>query len=217
MNHLLQKLYETHHKEEWGEGVAYYAKEGKGSYFAKHIGKGKRVLDLGCRDGTLTKYYREGNEVVGVDIDKRLLNKARKKLEIKTVHLDLHEAWPFQEKFDVVIASEVLEHLFYPQEAIKKVSQILKRGGIFLLSVPNAYIVSARVRFLLGQEIPAHHDPTHINLFSEKKLRLMLEHYFSNIEITGIAPPLYKPFHWLSNGLFSEDLIAKANKKRKPL
>jgi len=40
----------------------------------------------------------------------------------------------------------------------------------------------------------------------------MIQKYFKQVNITGIAPPIYKPFHFLSNSLFADDLIAKAVK-----
>jgi len=209
MKKFLQEIYEEHHLNDWGASFAIYQKE-RGKYFSKIIGKDKWVLDLGCRDGTLTKYYRKGNEITGVDIDRNLLKKAKKRLKIQTVHMDLYDDWHFEKKFDCIAAGEILEHLYYPEKIIKKCCFWLKPKGVLIVSVPNAYIVSARVRFFLGKEIPAHRDPTHINLFSERKLRKMLEKYFKKVEISGIAPPIYKPFHFISNSLFADDLIAKA-------
>ena len=48
------------------------------------VGTGKDVLDLGCRDGALTRAYIDGNEVVGVDVDREALAEAAK-LGIETV------------------------------------------------------------------------------------------------------------------------------------
>ena len=210
MQNNLQKLYESH-QESGKEGFALWEKE-RGNIFSRWIGKNKKVLDLGCRDGTLTKYYTSGNDVLGVDIDKRLLTKARKDLGIRTKHVNLLENWKIKEKFDVIVAGEVLEHLYYPQKIIAKCANYLKKDGLLLVSVPNAYIISSRVRFLFCREIPAHHDPTHINLFSEKKLRTMLLSHFRKVELTGIAPPAYKFMHFLSDSLFSDDLLARARK-----
>lgn len=211
MNIFLQKLYEFHHKKENRADFSIYEEE-RGEYFAKTIGKGKLVLDLGCRDGTLTKYYADNNEVLGIDIDKRLLQKAKEKFKIKTIHMDLYEPWKFDKKFDVIIAAEILEHLYYPERIVKKCYQLLKPKGVLLVSVPNAYIISARIRFLFEKEVPAHWDPTHINLFSERKLKDILEKYFNNVKVFGIAPPIYKSLHWLSNGLFADDLLAQAER-----
>ena len=41
------------------------------------VGRGGRVLDIGCRSGSLTKYYIEGNDVVGVDVDRARGDSAR--------------------------------------------------------------------------------------------------------------------------------------------
>lgn len=207
----LRTLYEKHHLHGKKKGFAMWEKE-RGEIFSRWIGKNKKVLDLGCRDGTLTKYYTSGNDVLGVDIDKRLLAKARKNLHIRTKHVNLLENWKIKEKFNVIIAGEVLEHLYYPKKIIAKCASHLKKDGLLLVSVPNAYIISARVRFLFGREIPAHRDPTHINLFSEKKLKHMLLKHFREVEIRGIAPPAYKFMHFLSNSLFSDDLLVRARK-----
>jgi 2-polyprenyl-3-methyl-5-hydroxy-6-metoxy-1,4-benzoquinol methylase len=124
----------------------------------------------------------------------------------------LYDSWPFKQKFDVIVAGEILEHLYHPEKFIKKCHYFLKSGGILLVSVPNAYIISNRIRFVLGKEVTAHYDPTHINLFSEKKLKQLLKKYFKKVKIDGIAPPAYKLFLFLSNSLFADDLLVKAIK-----
>lgn len=208
MESNLQILYQEHHLQGNRKGFSIHEQE-RGTLFASYIGTGKRVLDLGCRDGTLTKHYLAGNQVVGVDIDAKLLSKAAK-LGIKTRHLDLYKPWNFKRLFDVVVAGEVLEHMYHPEEVVAKAAKTLSSNGIMLVSVPNAYIISARARFLLGREIPAHYDPTHINLFSERKLKQMMSRYFTFVEVAGFAPPLYRWFHPLSNSLFADDLVAIA-------
>lgn len=208
MKNYLQKLYETHHSQGGRQGFSIYETK-RGQFFADQIGTGKTVLDLGCRDGTLTKHFLTGNQVTGVDIDAKLLAKAAK-LGIKTKHLDLYDNWNFKQKFDVVVAGEVLEHLYHPEKIIAKAAAVLKPNGLMLVSVPNAYIISARIRFLLGQEIHAHLDPTHINLFSHHKLARILSVYFDQIEVSGFAPPAYQWCHSLSNSLFADDLLAVA-------
>lgn len=208
----LQKLYEEHHSQGGRQGFSIHERE-RGEYFSKIIGTGKKVLDLGCRDGTLTKHYVNGNQVTGVDIDKKLLAKANK-LGIKTQHLDLYDNWKLRQKFDVVVAGEVLEHLYHPKKIIAKVAQVLKSDGTFIVSVPNAYIISARIRFALGLEIHAHYDPTHINLFSQNKLQQQLDEYFYQVKVTGFAPPAYRWCHSLSNSLFADDLVAVASRPK---
>ena len=50
----------------------------RGDIFSLYIGSGKKVLDIGCRDGALTKYFVPGASVVGADIDELSLDRARK-------------------------------------------------------------------------------------------------------------------------------------------
>lgn len=210
---FLQQLYETHHHKGSRKNFSIYEQK-RGQLFSAQIGTGKKVLDLGCRDGTLTKYFSQNNQVTGVDIDKKLLSIARRKLKIQTKHLNLYDNWRLSGKFDIVVAGEVLEHLYHPEEVVAKSARWLKPDGRLLVSVPNAYIISARVRFLLGKEIPAHHDPTHINLFSKAKLHALLLQYFKTVTVTGFAPPAYKLFLPLSTSFFADDLIAIASKPK---
>ena len=52
--------------------------------FKEWMGKNKKVLDLGCRDGTLTRHFIEQNEVTGMDIDKMALEDCKNNLNIET-------------------------------------------------------------------------------------------------------------------------------------
>ena len=105
----------------------------------KIIGKGKKVLDLGCRDGSFTENYIDGNEVIGVDVDDVALSLCRERLGIQTFHLDLNESVPFQnESFDVVVAGEIIEHLIFPELFIKEVNRVL-RGGEYSVVQPLMY------------------------------------------------------------------------------
>jgi SAM-dependent methyltransferase len=64
----LRDLYVSYHQEKGKYG----RKTGGGErvdIVRNFIGTGKKILDLGCRDGNFTKFYTEGNEVVGADID----------------------------------------------------------------------------------------------------------------------------------------------------
>ena len=88
----LEALYAAHHGTAKRYGFAYRAEE-RGPQLAAWVGRGQRVLDLGCRDGSLTRYYTAGNVVTGVDIDRAALALAREHLCIETVWLDLKNSW----------------------------------------------------------------------------------------------------------------------------
>ncbi len=189
MSESLKKMYEDHHGNAREEGFS-VMKSDRGILFSKIIGKGKDILDLGCRDGALTSFFVKGNKVMGVDIDQISLARAAKNLEIETATFDIQSEWTHlgDRKFDVVVAGEFLEHVFYPDRVIMKVSNILKKDGFFIGSVPNAFSLKNRIKYIFAnKKYTPLSDPTHINHFSSNELKGLLSQYFFDVEIVGIG------------------------------
>ena len=210
----LETIYRNHHER--GNRYGYLFCDGeRGGYLRDWIGEGKKVLDLGCRDGMLTSYYAKGNEVVGADIDQKALALAKEKLGIETLWLDLNGEWPIAAgAFDVIVACEILEHLFFLDSFLERVQSSLKKGGIFIGSVPNAFRVRNRIKFLFGREYEK--DPTHVRQFSHSKLESMLSKRFGSVEIIPLQGKVL-PFLSVSpvlpksvNRLFGKDLLWRA-------
>jgi 2-polyprenyl-3-methyl-5-hydroxy-6-metoxy-1,4-benzoquinol methylase len=168
----------------------------RGAFLKKVVGSGKRVLDIGCRDGALTSYFREGNEILGLDIDASALARAQKDLGIEVQQTDLNGIWGIEKRsYDVVVAAEILEHLYYPATVILKVAQVLKRDAVFVGSVPNAFSLVNRFRYVLKRKVGTPlEDPTHINHFTVRELQGLLEKEFATVEITG-----YGRLGWLAH------------------
>lgn len=209
MSKSLQAIYGFHHKENRQRGFS-IMKEERGNLLKALVGKGKSVLDIGCRDGALTKFFAEGNDVLGVDIDDQVLSEAAK-LGIRTRHLDLNGDWSElgEERFDVVVAGEVLEHLYYPASIMKKVAKRLSPGGRFVGSVPNAFSLKNRLRYLAGSKrYTPLSDPTHITQFSAPELEGMLKSHFVEVKILGLGR--YKRLAALSPNLYAFDLFFDA-------
>ncbi|MHA1712710.1 MAG: class I SAM-dependent methyltransferase [Candidatus Ranarchaeia archaeon] len=202
----LQKYYSQHHKDKKRLGFIYGGVE-RARLFAGWVGKGKRVLDIGCRDGALTSYYVAGNTVVGVDIDKEALKICEERLGIKTLWLDINQGLPFEpSSFDVVVAGEVLEHVFYPELVLEEIYRVLSSGGLFIGSVPSAFRLKNRLLFLLGIEYET--DKTHLHQFSFKGLENLLKRYFVHVQII----PISSRFICLSPKLFGNDLVWRCQK-----
>ncbi len=209
----LEQVYRSHH-EKRGENFAILSNE-RGSFLKKHIGTDKAILDIGCRDGQLTSTYATGNMVTGADIDSVALDSAATKLGIKTVHADLNGDWPFEKQsYDVVVACEFLEHVYFPQVIYAKVSEVLKPGGMFIGTVPHAYSLQSRIKFLLGIKTGTPlEDPTHINHFTYKEFRGGLEKNFKVIAIETYVPPRYRFLANFFPYLFAHDFMFVATKK----
>jgi 2-polyprenyl-3-methyl-5-hydroxy-6-metoxy-1,4-benzoquinol methylase len=172
------------------------------------VGTGQRVLDIGCRDGALTRYYAANNEVVGLDVDQRALDVCAQEIGIETRWADFNQGLPFDDAcFDVVVAGEVLEHSISPVLLVAEIARVLRPRGMFVGSVPNAFRLKNRLRFLFGREI--ERDETHLHMFSVRALHTLLEEHFCQVHIVLIA----SRFLWLSPGLFANDLLWRCQKK----
>lgn len=178
----LETVYRHHHESGNRYGLTIF-KGVRGNFLAERIGTGKKVLDIGCRDGMLTATYCEGNEVLGVDIDTKALETAKKNLGIETMHFDLSGDWPLEaNSFDVVVAGEVIEHVYFPNKVLDKAARVLKPEGVLLGTVPNAFTLKNRIRLFLGRKknTPLQ-DPTHINHFSRREMEGLLRQRFREV------------------------------------
>ena len=179
----LADRYEQHHRERRAEGEFVFVPE-RVPLFQAAIGSGKRVLDLGCRSGALTRHLLEGNEVVGLDVDRVALAKAEA-LGIQPVQANVEEPLPFEDgSFDAVVAGELLEHLQFPDALVSEIRRVLRPGGVLVGSVPNAFRLQSRLRFFRGRA--PEDDPTHLHMFSTGEVRKLLAD-FADVQIAYVG------------------------------
>jgi SAM-dependent methyltransferase len=200
MSELLSEYYESFHEERQKLGTVSIPE--RFEFIRREVGKDKKVVELGCRFGGLLQYFIEGNEVVGVDIDRNALVICREKFGIETHVANLNDKLPYSNsEFDVVVLSEVLEHLPYPELTFQEISRILKNEGKLVGSVPNATHLRNRLRFLLTGVVEL--DRTHLQQFSASSLKVMLNGFFENIKIVSVSGR----FIGLSERLFANYLL----------
>jgi SAM-dependent methyltransferase len=199
--------YRRHHLESRSREFI-FAGEERAELFAGYVGgPGRRVLDIGCRYGTLTSRYLAGNDVVGIDVDREALEKAAE-LGIETIWAHAEEALPFDDRsFDVVVAGELLEHVRDPEALVAEAHRVLRPEGTFVGSVPNAFRVKNRLRFLAGSQ--PERDPTHLHLFTPTDLRRLLG-CFDDTRLHFVASRFLR----LHPRLFANDIVFAAIKRR---
>ena len=174
MTDELSARYEEHHRGRRADGEFVFVPE-RIPLFQAAIGRGKRVLDLGCRSGALSRHFLDGNEVVGLDVDRAALAKAEA-LGIQPVQANVEEPLPFEDaSFDAVVAGELFEHLQFPDALVQEIRRVLRPGGVIIGSVPNAYRLQGRLRFVLGRA--PEDDPTHLHMFSSADVRVLLAEF----------------------------------------
>jgi len=138
--------------------------------FEKYRTRG-RLLDIGFGSGNLLHEAREqGWEVYGIEVSAPAFEQAKSR-GFNVFHGDLVAAAYENEFFDVVCASEILEHLPDPQNALKEVARILRPGGLLWATTPSAGSLSFRIS---GAKWSVISPPEHTQLFSKKAVSDML-------------------------------------------
>lgn len=100
-----------------------------------------RILDIGCGDGAATAALARrarGHTVIGADWSLQALERARLRgLPVVRATVDGH-GLPFAaDSLDIVVLSEVIEHLVDTDAALDEINRVLRPGGSLLLSTPN--------------------------------------------------------------------------------
>ncbi len=161
---------------------------------ASEIGKENKVLDVGCNKGYL-KRFAPHNDFYGIDQNENDLEEAKKEGYKKVYQMDLdnYRAFKHDEKFDVIVFADILEHLTNPDKVLRFfVDNHLRNEGKVIISLPNVANFTIRLNLLLGHFDYAESgilDKTHLHLYtlySARKfisgcgLRIIREKFSSN-------------------------------------
>ena len=108
------------------------------------------VLDVGCGNGSLSLPIASlGYRVVGVDVDPGSIEHARQVNPFPNARFELvnSDRLELPERFDLVVCSEVLEHLHNPMSLIRAIAEAMEPDGLAIITVPNGQ----GLRELLGR------------------------------------------------------------------
>ena len=108
-----------------------------------------KILEIGCGAGVLClELAKRGHTVIGTDVSRHVLNfadalKNQAKMGNVSFLLGDAETLMFADRsFDVVICSEVIEHLMKPAKALSEIRRVLKKNGIAIITTPCAISLS---------------------------------------------------------------------------
>ncbi len=140
----------------------------------------KKILDVGCASGYFGgKLERMGAKVTGIDSSGSAIRKA-KRIMTNALVVDLNEKnVPLESNsFDIIVASEVIEHLINPLNTLNELNRILKKNGMLLVTTPNLMYWGNRIKFLKGEfryQKSGMFDEGHIHFFTYGALKEDLE------------------------------------------
>ncbi len=139
------------------------------------------ILDAGCGNGFIASQLAEmGHQVTAIDLSEDGIEIARKaypnvRFEVRSIYDELSDLIDY---IDVVVSSEVIEHIYYPQRFLKNLNPIIREGGCLILTTPyHGYIKNLALSIF--DKWDRHHtvdwEGGHIKFFSQKTISSMLE------------------------------------------
>lgn len=167
-------------------------------FFNKFLRKGN-VLEIGPGFGYFSLLLKKNNFNVDiVEQDRDLCDFYKHKLNFKNIKEDdIFNVNLTNDKYDAVVAWQVIEHLKYPNDWILKIKDSIKNNGYLFLSTPNASSLQLKIMKSLWPHIDA---PRHQFIYNPDLLQnIMKKNNFSLVKIKwGIDTILWNRFGWIS-------------------
>ncbi|GGN82300.1 class I SAM-dependent methyltransferase [Nocardia rhizosphaerihabitans] len=172
------------------------------------VGPGTRVIDVGCGAGRHAfQAYRRGADVVAfdqnaadladVDVMFEAMAAAAEAPEFakaETVRGDALDLPYGDGEFDVVIASEILEHVPEDDRAVAELARVVKPGGSLAVTVPRW--LPERICWALSDEYHAN-EGGHVRIYRADELRDKITAHGLRYDHQDFAHALHSPYWWL--------------------
>jgi len=150
----------------------------------------KRVLEVGCGHGYSTQHLSKifgESTLEALDVDQKLVQDAKKKNpDIQIAIESIYNLNRDDEKFDLIILLEVLEHLSFPELALEELYRVTKKYCI--ISVPNEPLwrILNMVRGSYWREFG--NTPGHVNHWSKSGITRLVGNYFKITTVVTVIP-----------------------------
>lgn len=188
----LTALYTEKYYDSWGDARTHILL--KKSLFTKIIGMagprgGGDALDIGCATGDcLALLDEKGWRAHGVEVNPYAVEQARRRVPGAAVHQGTLESVCLEPGgYNLVIMSDVLEHLRSPRQTMEKVYSLLREGGGLAVLTPDISSLSAR---LLRRHWP-HLKREHLVYFDKRTLERMLREIgFRQVRVVSARKPM---------------------------
>jgi len=164
------------------------------------------VIDIGCGDGRLLDILAsscpKGWSLYGIDWSKEAIDRVKQKGYVgrdgDVSKIDLSD---WQNKFDLAISHQLIEHVRDPREVLQKFASILRPGGIISIETPDIH--SWDFKLLHDRYWSVYHIPRHFYIFSRENFIKLAEEV--GLELVSVKP-LVNPVAWIHSiqGYFAD-------------
>lgn len=157
-------------------------------------GSGKRVLDIGCGQGVFLELMRErGFDTFGIELGEESARVARDERGLNVVTGDLFTLQAENESFDAVVMSHLIEHVDDPIAVLTRVRDLLRPGGVAMISLPNYRCIERRI---FGANWYPWCLPVHLYHFDKRSISQAAE--MAGLKANKVT---YLPFFFLVQSL----------------
>ena len=167
---------------------------------ARRIARGRApgvAIDVGCGRGLLLdELRRRGWKVTGTELSDEAAEYARDTLGIPVMVGEFHRLEIAPGSVDLVIMWPTFEHMREPNAVLERVHQVLRKGGVAIVSVPNRESWQAR---FTGPRWHHLDVPRHLHHYGESTLRRMLERHGFRVGRVEHFNTEQNPFGWLQS------------------
>lgn len=123
----------------------------------KYVTSGS-CLEIGFGNGSLIRVLKENFDVYGADISEFAVQKLSQ--EYDSSHFKVcdiaDKEIPFKQKFDVIVAINIVEHLKDPKFALQNIFNALKKKGIFVLYLPTRSNILSKFQYKFLYDVKEH-------------------------------------------------------------
>ena len=146
-----------------------------------------KILDVGCGTGLNTKYFMGmGHDVIGIDISGVAIERYSA-AGFNGIQHDIAKGLEFSDhSFDLIFASEIIEHLIETNLVLREFYRVLRPNGQLVLSTPNSSFWVWRFYALIGKTLSEVQHPGHVRFFSKSSLLEALSSSgFNNVDMSS--------------------------------
>lgn len=174
--------------------------------------KGKKVLDLGCGDGCMSRYFAEkgASQVLALDISENMIAEAEKQTTYSNVKYDImamEDLNKIQDKFDIVFSSLAFHYIEDFGKLMNDISNLLNKGGILIFSQEHPLVTAS----VPSKDIPKYIEKNGKRIFSLSDYNILGERKF-DWNVDGVVK-YHRNFSTVINSIISAGMNVKEVKE----